>query len=472
MSLSRNSFDVIVIGNGAIGLACAFELIERQPDLSIAIVGPDSRPRGASVAAGAMLGCHAEITAHGLSNSLGREKFSWHRRAKTLWPNWLERIIRGGSRVSVVEGTFVLCNAISGSLEDENFAAIQHELGVDEIPHEHVDPRDVPGLRPTMDARAFRVVHIPDENAINALEYLGALERNLAEISSIALINELAISLELKTNGSISGVKLRDGRELKGNQVLLAAGVGCQTLIEQCPPLRDRFPRIFAGVGTSLVAAQPREHISNVLRTPNRSFSCGLHLVPRGENVYIGATNTIRDELEMLPRLVDVQFLLDSVIPQIAEPIHASLMLSMATGSRPVSSDCFPLLGATPVPGLFIATGTFRDGIQLSPLLAQHIADVMLGGENSFRNPFHPERRPIWNLTIDDAVSLCTSHYLGVFYENGCHLPKVGWEDFLSEMLQKEVREIYEPFGTENLPPIDFVHLLRERKKRGVSGTL
>lgn len=472
MKSKGNNFDLVIVGNGAIGLACAFELIERQPDLAIAIVGPDSRPRAASVAAGAMLGCHGEITAHGLSSELGREKFGWHRQAKALWPSWLGRLREGGATPAVVEGTFVLCNAVSGSLEDENFAAILRALRADNVAHERVDPRDVPGLRPTMDARAFRVVHIPDENAINALEYLASLERKLAEVPSVMFINDLAASLQLNGDGSIGGVLLRDGEELNGKQLLLAAGVGCQTLIEQCPPLSDRFPRIFAGVGSSLVASQPPERIRNVLRTPNRSFSCGLHLVPRGDNVYIGATNTIRDEDEVVPRLVDVQLLLDSVIPQISEPIHASLMQSMATGSRPVSSDGFPLLGATPVPGLFIATGTFRDGIQLSPLLAQYIADLLLGSKSSLNNPFQPARQPLWTLALDDAITLCAAHYLSVFYENGCHLPKVGWEDFLFDLLQKEVRDIYEPFGTENLPPIDFVHLLRERRKLGIKSSL
>jgi glycine oxidase len=472
MSSKPSSFDVIIVGNGAIGLACAFALVERQNSLSIGIVGPKSRPYGATVAAGAMLGCHGEITAHALSTELGREKFTWHRRAKTLWPNWLGRLSEQVLAPSLVEGTFVLSNAVSGSLEDENFSAMLRQLSADDVPHELVNSRDVPGLRPTMDARAFRVVHIPDENAINALAYLSSIEQILARIPSVSFIDDLAISLRLQRDGSISGVRVGSGEEMRAKQVLLAAGVGCQALIEQCAPLRDQLPRLFAGVGSSIVAGQPPERISHVLRTPNRAFACGLHVVPRGDELYIGATNTIRDQHELVPRLVDIQFLLDSVIPQISEPIHASPMLSIATGSRPVASDGFPLLGETPVSGLFVATGTFRDGIQLSPLLAQHMADLLLGGQGLLKNPFLPARQPLWTLAIEDAVTLCTEHYLSVFYENGCHPPKVGWEAFLLEVLRKEVREIFEHFGEDHLPPIDFVPLLRERKKLGIASRL
>ncbi len=472
MSSKRISCDVVIIGNGAIGLACAFALIESDKDLSIAIVGPRSRPRGATAAAGAMLGCHAEITAHGLSSALGRQKFSWHHRAKALWPEWLLRLADGGSVPAMVEGTFVLCNAVSGSLEDANFSTILRQLAADRVVHEQVDPRNVPGLKPTMDARAFRVVHIPDENAINALAYLASLERVIANAPHVTFVDDLAIGLRLERDDSISGVQLNGGEEIGAKQVLLAAGVGCQALIERCAPLKDCIPRIFAGIGSSIVAGQPSERITHVLRTPNRSFACGLHVVPRGDELYIGATNTVREGEETVPRLVDVQFLLDSVIPQISEQIHASPMLSIATGSRPIASDGFPLLGATPIGGLFVATGTFRDGIQLSPLLAQHMANLLMGGPGILENPFQPVRQPLWTLSLDEAVALCTEHYIGVFYENGCHLPKVGWEEFLSEILRKEVREIYEHYDEGHLPPIDFVHLLRKRKKLGIPSSL
>jgi glycine/D-amino acid oxidase-like deaminating enzyme len=464
MSSNPRTFDVIIIGNGAIGLACAFSLAERQCGLSIGVLGPKSRPGGASVAAGAMLGCHGELTAHGLSTELGQMKFSLHRRAKTLWPEWLGKLSERGMVPPLIEGTFVLVNALSGNIEDENFSTILRQLIADGVPHQRVEGYDVPGLRPTMDARAFRVVHIPDENAINALEYISALERIVTEMPSVTMIDDLAVSLRLERDGSIAGVQLAAGTEVQAKRILLAAGVGCQALIEQCAPLAGLIPRIFAGVGSSIVAGQPTERIQHVLRTPNRSFACGLHVVPRGEQVYIGATNTVWDAPELVPRLVDIQFLLDCVIPQISEPLHASPMISTATGCRPVPSDGFPLIGRTRVEGLFIVTGTFRDGIQLSPLLAQHMTELLIGGQGLIENIFEPERQPLWTLDIDEAVSLCAKHYLSVFYENGCRLPKVGWEEFLLELLEKEVRAIYREYGEDRLPPIDFIHLLRARK--------
>lgn len=469
MSSNPRDFDVIIIGNGAIGLACAFALADRQQGLAIGVVGPKSRPGGASAAAGAMLGCHGEITAHGLSTDLGRAKLSLHLRAKALWRDWLDKLSERGPTPPLVEGTFVIVNALSGDIEDENFSTILQQLAADGVPHQRVDGRDVPGFRPTMDARAFKVVHIPDENAIDALAYISALEQILTAMPSVTLIDDLAVALRLNLDGSVSGIQVGTGTEIHARRVLLAAGVGCQALIEQCPSLAGRLPRIFAGVGSSIVAGQSIDPIQHVLRTPNRSFACGLHVVPRSERVYIGATNTVWDVQEIKPRLADIQFLLDCVIPQISESLHSCPMISTATGCRPVASDGFPLIGETPVEGLFIATGTFRDGIQLSPLLAQHMADILIGGQGIFENIFPPVREPLWMLDIDEAISLCARHYLSVFYENGCRLPKVGWEEFLLELLQKEVRDIFREYGKDHLPPIDFIHLLRTHKKSGAT---
>ncbi|HEX7316149.1 MAG TPA: FAD-dependent oxidoreductase [Pyrinomonadaceae bacterium] len=466
------NFDIVIVGNGVVGLACAFALAERRSDLSVVVIGPKSRPGAASVAAGAMLGCYGEVTTHGLSTELGRERFALQLRAKTLWPGWLDSLGERGHTLSLVRGTFVLVNALSGDIEDENFSTILRQLAADGVHHQQVDKCDVPGLRSTTDARAFRAVYVPDEDAINAVEYIGALERILTQTPGVVLLDDVATALRVGDDGSVSGVRIGAGIEINSERVLLAAGVGCQTLIEQCAPLAGRLPKIFAGVGSSIIAGQPPERISHVLRTPNRSFACGLHVVPRGERIYIGATNTVSDAQETSPRLVDIQFLLDCVIPQISEPLHASAMFSTATGCRPVASDGFPLIGDTSVEGLFIATGTFRDGIQLSPLLAQHMADLLVGGHGLLDDVFHPVRQPLWTLTIDEAVDLCARHYLSVFYENGCRLPTVGWEELLLDLMKNEVREMYKEYGDERLPPIDFIHLLRARKKSGTSAQL
>ena len=62
-------------------------------------------------------------------------------------------------------------------------------------------------------------------------------------------------------------------------------------------------------------------------------------------------------------------------------------------GLRPYTNDTLPILGQTPIDGLYIATGHFRHGILLAPVTAALMADVILRGRASFDlSPFAPAR--------------------------------------------------------------------------------
>ena len=49
------------------------------------------------------------------------------------------------------------------------------------------------------------------------------------------------------------------------------------------------------------------------------------------------------------------------------------------TGLRPGSPDDLPLIGATGTPGVFVASGHFRNGILLAPMTAQIMANLVMG---------------------------------------------------------------------------------------------
>jgi glycine oxidase len=59
-------------------------------------------------------------------------------------------------------------------------------------------------------------------------------------------------------------------------------------------------------------------------------------------------------------------------------------MLEAWAGLRPGTPDNLPILGATSLPGYFVATGHFRDGILLSAVTAKVIAEVVRGANPQF----------------------------------------------------------------------------------------
>src|SRR5690349_16682249 len=115
------SFDLVVVGNGVLGLSVALALAEEQPTATIGVVGPVDRPFGATPAAGAMLGCFGEVTAAGTASPEGRRKHELSLTARSMWPEWLDRIDAPDGTVTARE-TVVLLNSVgSAGVDSGNF---------------------------------------------------------------------------------------------------------------------------------------------------------------------------------------------------------------------------------------------------------------------------------------------------------------------------------------------------------------
>jgi glycine/D-amino acid oxidase-like deaminating enzyme len=103
-----------------------------------------------------------------------------------------------------------------------------------------------------------------------------------------------------------------------------------------------------AGLPAALVDTVDRTAPRSVLRTPNRAFACGLHVVPRGDGqVYVGATNVISPDPRQTALVSDVLFLLECGVRQVRRNLGRSGLRRIQVGNRPVALDGMPLLGET-----------------------------------------------------------------------------------------------------------------------------
>src|SRR5207253_585515 len=62
------------------------------------------------------------------------------------------------------------------------------------------------------------------------------------------------------------------------------------------------------------------------------------------------------------------------------------------SGLRPGTPDGLPILGPGRLPGLFLATGHYRNGILLAPVTALALADEIAGTGSRDLSPFSIER--------------------------------------------------------------------------------
>lgn len=195
------------------------------------------------------------------------------------------------------------------------------------------------------------------------------------------------------TRGRATGAELADGTRLAAGQVVLAGGsrsgllAGVPEAVR--PPVRPVKGQVLRlRLPDRLPGGQA--FLSRTVRAVVRGNP--LYLVPResGELV-LGATSEelgwdttvtaggvyelLRDAHELLPGLTEL-------------PLVESL-----AGLRPGSPDNAPLLGPTGLPGLHLATGHFRNGVLLTPVTGDVLAEVLATGTvPEEARPFSPTR--------------------------------------------------------------------------------
>ncbi|MEU4850519.1 NAD(P)/FAD-dependent oxidoreductase [Streptomyces gilvosporeus] len=424
-SIDQKTFDVVVVGNGVLGLSLGLTLARRG--LGVALIGEAHRPTAASTAAGAMLGCFGEVTTTLLKSEHGRTKMDFGVRAAKMWDSWLTALDEDapGEDIRTADGTTVMLNTVGmAAIDDANFTAIRDMLDTYDEPYEDVDPADIEWLDPDPNARPLRAMHIPGEHAVNTPELLDRLQTAFVRRGG-TVVDDTAVRLHHQ-DSRINGVTLASGAQLSSARVVLAGGARTQELLDTMPELSARIPRLVSGYGVSaLMRTEGGSGPRSVLRTPNRAFACGLHVLPRGEGeVYVGATNVISPEPVTIPAMGDVLFLLECSARQVRRDLWGSGVHKLQVGNRPVSLDGFPLLGEAGVEGLWMMTGTYRDGLHLSPLLAEEMTRRLLGEEHHLDwDAFRPVRSPIAPESREEIVQTVSTHLLATGYEYPWRMP-------------------------------------------------
>ena len=108
----------------------------------------------------------------------------------------------------------------------------------------------------------------------------------------------------------------------------------------------------------------------------------GGYLVPRRDGTVLAGSTV---EMAGFRKQVTVGGL--AAILTLARTLVPALAEAPVTGTwsnfRPFTEDHLPVLGATPVRGLVLATGHFRNGILLAPITAEAIAELIATGRST-----------------------------------------------------------------------------------------
>ncbi|AJC58979.1 glycine oxidase ThiO [Streptomyces sp. 769] len=373
--------DVLVVGGGIIGLVTAWRAAGRG--LRVAVADPAPGGGAAYVAAG-MLAAVTELH-YGEETLLGLNLASARR-----YPRFAQELEEAsGQRIG-----YRRCGTLAVALDADDRAhlrelhALQVRSGLDS---QWLTGRECRRLEPMLAPGVRGGLRVDGDHQVDPRRLAGAL---LAACERAGVVFHRTWAERLTTaGGRASGAELADGTRLAAGQVVLAGGSRSGRLAgvpeAVLPPVRPVKGQVLR---LRLPDPPPggRPFLSRTVRAVVRGNP--LYLVPResGELV-LGATSEelgwdttvtaggvyelLRDAHELIPGLTEL-------------PLTES-----RAGLRPGSPDNAPLLGPTELPGLHLATGHFRNGVLLTPVTGDVMAEVLATGTvPEEARPFSPTR--------------------------------------------------------------------------------
>ncbi|GAA1885800.1 glycine oxidase ThiO [Streptantibioticus ferralitis] len=370
--------DVLVIGGGIIGLVTAWRAA--QHGLRTAVVDPSPGGGAARVAAG-MLAAVTELQ-YGEQTLLDLNLASARR-----YPSFAAEL----TEATGLDLGYRPCGTLAVALDSDDRAALrelhafQLSLGLES---EWISGRDCRRLEPMLAPGVRGGLRVDGDHQVDPRR-LGAALLRACELAGVTFHRDLADRVTVDGDRA-HGVVLRDGTALTAGQVVLAAGSLSATVAGLPEHVR---PPVRPVKGQVLRLRIPQAYAPFLSRTVRGVVRGGhVYLVPRenGELV-VGATSeelgwdttvTAGGVYELLRDAHDL-------VPGITElPLSETL-----AGLRPGSPDNAPMLGPTALPGLLLATGHHRNGVLLTPVTGDVMAQVLTTGEvPAYARPFTSAR--------------------------------------------------------------------------------
>ena len=343
---------IIIIGAGVAGLSIGWRLL--QAGAQVTILERAQAGSGATWAAAGMIALAAEL------EKSPPVEIVFARQSNGLWPDFVKEVeAASGSAIGY---------ARSGTLLLRGDATTMASRATADPSLTFLSAEEVRARWPMLTGECAGGLWASDEAHVDNRALGRALTIAFLKAGGVLKPTEAVTNLE-QQGARVTGVQTPYGR-YHADAVLLAAGAWSGQLVDV--PITP--------VKGEMIALTP---------PPDEAFDFagpvvwgeGAYLVPRpdseGGRLLVGAT--------MEEQGFDTS--LSPAVPGQLRARAAAMMPALArwtlaehwAGLRPRSPDGLPLLGPSATPGLFIASGQYRNGILFAPAIAALMSDMLLG---------------------------------------------------------------------------------------------
>ena len=341
--------DVVIAGAGIIGLSVAIEL--RRAGASVAVLDRGEPGREASSAAAGMLVADDPETDPRLKPLT--------RISASMYQAFVEELeLRSGHSVGL-----------------ENRGTIYVAQGNDELPGSPLSPADLRSLEPGL-ADLPHACFLQEQTVDPRLLAQAAL----ATAKSMGVTVHHEARVERVTIATTRDLELRTSAGPYSTATFVnCAGAWAGEIAGASAPSRPVK-------GQMLTVIPPARELRHVIRARE------VYLLPRKTGrILIGATvEEVGFDKTVQPEAIQK---LHQAASNLVPWIEQAKMIEAWAGLRPGSPDGLPIIGAGSLPGTYVATGHFRNGILLAPITAALMSDLIQGRRTPVDlRPFSPSR--------------------------------------------------------------------------------
>jgi glycine/D-amino acid oxidase-like deaminating enzyme len=382
-------FKIAIVGNGIIGTLLAYNLRNNK---NICLIGPSERSGSASAAAGAMLNVFGEVDYDKSTDNYLEQKINIGIKSQILWKKF-KRKIKNKNNIFCADNTIIFKSKNSTYLEKKCYAAIAKYAKLYKVySSNHLKLKQ---LKKNNNFKKIKTFLIKGEGAVNSKKLFNFLDNEI--LNKIKIFDTTANYI--KKSKDIFSIKLNNNQKIKAQKIIICAGSFSKNILKGSGL---NILDLYYGVGSAFELKDRNKILYDkiptrtILRSPNRGSTCGIHIVPRSENnYYLGAGSYISHKANYNHRSGTLNYLLSCAEKEIFGNF-TKVDCKPVIGFRPFSFDGKPMIGPISK-DVFVATGTKRDGLTLSPSIVGYIKN-WLKNNNFIDKDFEkwlPDRDPI-----------------------------------------------------------------------------